>query len=80
MANVLVRECTHEDLESILELNALWEAEGVSYGSFQETRKEFLAYLERFQKYFMVAESDGRIVGYVNGSARVNDKIPVLPM
>jgi ribosomal protein S18 acetylase RimI-like enzyme len=46
-----------------------------TYGS----REDFMADFERFQKYFLVAESDGQIVGYINGSVHVNEKVEVLP-
>lgn len=79
MTKVLIRECAHEDLESVFQLTKLWEQEGVSYGSFIISREDFIAYFERFQKYFLVAESDGHVVGYINGSVFVNDKVEVLP-
>lgn len=79
MKNVLIRECTHQDIESIFQLDHLWDEENVAYVFTYGTREEFIADFERFQKYFLVAESDGQIVGYVNGSVLVNEKVAVLP-
>ena len=79
MQQVLIRECTHQDLESIFQLDHLWDEEGVAYVFTYGTREEFIADFERFQKYFLVAESDGQIIGYINGSVRVNTKVEVLP-
>jgi ribosomal protein S18 acetylase RimI-like enzyme len=79
MKNVLLRECTFQDIDNIFQLDQLWEEENVSYVFTQVSREDFLAEFERFQKYFLVAESDGRIVGYINGSVRNNEKLEVLP-
>ena len=77
MTNVLIRECRHQDLESILELDKLWNDEGVAYVWYgnQDLIRDF----ERFPKYFLLAESDGCIVGYVNGSVQANETVKVLP-
>ncbi len=79
MKTVLIRACTHQDLESIFQLEPLWDEENIAYVFTYENREEFLADFERFQKYFLVAESDGQIVGYVNGSVLVNEQVEVLP-
>jgi ribosomal protein S18 acetylase RimI-like enzyme len=79
MSKVLIRVCTHQDIDGIFALDKLWDEEGVSYFFTYGSREDFLADFERFQQYFLVAESDGEIVGYVNGSVLVNDKLEVLP-
>ena len=79
MNPVLIRECTHQDLESIFQLDQLWDEEGVAYVFVYGSREDFMADFERFQKYFLVAESDGQIIGYINGAVRVNEKLDVLP-
>jgi N-acetylglutamate synthase-like GNAT family acetyltransferase len=71
----LIRECTHQDLESLFQLDQLWDEEGVAYVCTSGTREDF----ERFQKYFLAAESNGQIIGYINGVVRVNEKADVLP-
>ena len=78
MTNVSIRECARQDLEGVFELDKLWREEGVAhiwYGS----RDDVMAAFDRFQNYFLVAESDGRIVGYINGSIRTNETVDVLP-
>lgn len=78
MTDVLIRGCTAQDLEAVCQLDDLWNAEGVAhvwYGS----RDDVIADFERFPQYFLVAESGGRIVGYVNGSVRINETVDVLP-
>jgi ribosomal protein S18 acetylase RimI-like enzyme len=79
MKKVLIRGCTHQDIEGIFELDKLWDEEGVAYFFTYGSRAEFVADFERFQEYFLVAESEGQIVGYINGSVLVNEKVEVLP-
>jgi hypothetical protein len=75
MQQVLIRECTHHDLDSIFQLDRLWDEEGVAYVFTYGTREDFMADFERFQKDFLVAESNGQIIGYINGAVRVNEKV-----
>jgi ribosomal protein S18 acetylase RimI-like enzyme len=79
MKNVLIRECNRQDLEGIFQLDKLWDEEGVAYIFDYGSREDFIADFERFQKYFLVAESEGQIIGYINGSVLVNDRVEVLP-
>jgi ribosomal protein S18 acetylase RimI-like enzyme len=79
MKKVIFRECTYRDIDSIFELDKLWDEEGVAYFFTYGSREDFIADFERFQKYFLVAESEGQIVGYINGSVLVNEKVKVLP-
>jgi ribosomal protein S18 acetylase RimI-like enzyme len=79
MKKILIRECTHRDLDSIFQLDQLWDEEGVAYVFTYGSREDFIADFERFQEYFLVAESEGQIVGYINGSIRVNEEVEVLP-
>ena len=77
MKKVTIRQCTHEDVDAIFQLDNAWEEEGVSYVFIPVSREDFMTDFERFEKYYFVAESEGRIVGYVNGSVRVNEKVPL---
>ena len=79
MKKIHIRSCTHQDIDSIFELDKLWDEEGVAYFFTDISRDDFLADFERFKEYFLVAESGGQIVGYINGSARANEKVEVLP-
>ena len=78
MKDVLIRECTSQDLDGILELEQLWNDEGVAY-VWYGNREVLIADFERFPEYFLLAESDGCIVGYVNGSVRANETVEVFP-
>ena len=78
MKNVLIRGCTDQDLEGVFQLDNLWNKEGVAY-VWYGNRDDLIADFERFPKYFLVAESGARIVGYVNGSVRANETVEVLP-
>jgi ribosomal protein S18 acetylase RimI-like enzyme len=79
MQHVLIRECTRHDLDSILHLDQLWDEEGVAFVFTYVSRADLSADFERFPAYFLVAEHDGQIVGYINGSVRINEKVEVLP-
>lgn len=76
---VRIRPCTHQDFESIFELDKLWHEEGVAYSWADYSQEDFIAEFERFPEYYLVAENDGQTIGYVNGSVRVNEKVEVLP-
>ena len=80
MENVLIRECTHKDIDEVLQLDRQWEKENIAHEFMFISREEFIADLERFQTYFLVAESNGSVVGYINGSVRLSQEgVPVIP-
>jgi ribosomal protein S18 acetylase RimI-like enzyme len=79
MENVLIRECTYNDIDAVLQLDVQWEQENIAHDFIPISREEFIAHLKSFQIYFLVAESDGGIVGYVNGSVHIAQEVPVLP-
>jgi ribosomal protein S18 acetylase RimI-like enzyme len=70
MEKDLIRECTHKDIDEVLQLDRLWEQENIAREFEFVSREEFAANLERFQTYFLVAESNGSLVGYINGTVR----------
>ena len=80
MENVLIRECTHEDVDEVLQLDRQWEEENIAREFVFVSREEFIADLERFQTFFLVAESNGSLVGYINGSVRLSrEGVAVIP-
>ena len=79
MENVLIRECTLQDIEDILQLDRQWDQENIAFEFIDVSREEFIADLERFQPYFLVATSDEEIVGYINGSVRLSQGVAVIP-
>ena len=78
MTKIVIRECTDEDLTRVLELDKLWNEEDIAYVWYGE-RYDLVAEFDRFRRYFVGAESEGRIVGYINGSLRTNETVDVLP-
>jgi hypothetical protein len=58
MQQVLIRECTHNDVDAIFQLDRQWDQENIAYEFLYVSREEFIANLECFQAYFLVAESD----------------------
>ena len=81
LSQVTIRPCTDDDIESIVQLDRLWDEEGVAYVFVYSSKDEFLSDFERFREYYWVAESEGEIIGYINGSVRVNEnqKVAILP-
>ena len=79
MEPVRIRACTHEDIDAVLQLDRQWEQEHIAHDFRPISREEFLAHLERFPAYFLVAESDRGIVGYVNGSVHRSTGVAVIP-
>lgn len=79
MENFHIRQCTLDDIEAIFQLDSEWEQESVSYEFIQVSREDFITQFERFQKYHLVAEKEGSIIGYVNGSVRQGDKSAIIP-
>ena len=53
MDNVYIRECDYQDLESIQQLDQLWDGENVSYVFIYENPEQFYGNFERFRKYFL---------------------------
>lgn len=43
------------------------------------SREAYLTVLERFPAYFLVAEHDGRLVGYIHGSLQRSAPVEVIP-
>jgi ribosomal-protein-alanine N-acetyltransferase len=80
MENVLIRECTHSDIDAVLQLDTQWAQENIAHDFMPISRAAFIAHLKSFQQYFLVAESHhGGVVGYANGSVHVAQGMPVIP-
>lgn len=79
MRQVNVRGYSINDITSLVELEQQWEQERNAYDDFRPLgRAGFLATLERFSAYFLVAELDDEIVGYIRGSLHSIAPVPVL--
>jgi len=80
MEQVRIRACTPHDIDSVIALERQWEQEEIAYGDFNPMSREvYLAILERFPEYFLVAESDGQLVGYSHASTDREQRVEIIP-
>jgi ribosomal protein S18 acetylase RimI-like enzyme len=80
MEQVRIRTCTLDDIDSVIALERQWEQEEIAYGDFNPMRREaYVAILERFPAYFLVAERDGQLVGYIHASTDHEQRVEVIP-
>ena len=80
MEQVHIRACTLSDIDAVIGLERQWEQEEIAYGNFNPmTRQAYTAILERFGAYFLVAESDGQLVGYIHASVHHDKPVEVIP-
>jgi ribosomal protein S18 acetylase RimI-like enzyme len=80
MEQVRIRQCTQDDIDAVIGLERQWEQEEIAYGDFNPlSREDYLAVLGRFPTYFLVAESDGHLVGYIHGCVQRDKPVEVIP-
>ena len=80
MEQVHIRACTPADIDSVIALERQWEQEEIAYGNFNPMSREmYMAILERFPAYFLVAESNGQLVGYIHASVHHDNPVEVIP-
>ncbi|HEU5101807.1 MAG TPA: GNAT family N-acetyltransferase [Roseiflexaceae bacterium] len=79
MTTIDIRPCTHDDIDALLALESEWEREGIAHIFVPISRDEFAASLTQFPEYFLVAEHNGRIIGYVNGSVQLGTTETIIP-
>jgi ribosomal protein S18 acetylase RimI-like enzyme len=80
MGEVRIRACTHQDLDAVIDLERQWEEEGSAYGNFNPlSRDDYASFLERFPSFFLVAECDGQLVGYIHASVWHDQPVEVIP-
>jgi ribosomal protein S18 acetylase RimI-like enzyme len=80
MAHVRIRACTPADIDGVIALERQWEQEDIAYGDFNPmSREDYVAILERFPAYFLVAEHDGRLLGYIHASVQRDKPLEVFP-
>lgn len=78
--HVHIRPCTLQDIDAVIGLERQWEQEDIAYGDFNPmSREAYVVILERFPAYFLVAESDGQLVGYIHASVQRAKSIEVIP-
>jgi ribosomal protein S18 acetylase RimI-like enzyme len=80
MEQVHIRACLPNDIDNVIALERQWEQEEIAYGDFNPmSREAYVAILERFPDYFLVAESDGQLVGYIHASVHHHKPVEVIP-
>lgn len=77
MNTINIRICTRHDIDAILTLDREWEREDIAHVFVPISRDEFITHLAQFPSYFWVAEDNGRIVGYINGSFSLEPQKPL---
>lgn len=76
MNEVLIRQATEADIFSIHQLQQEWFEENNTHGYMPDSPGQTM---NRLGEYFLVAESDYHIVGFVAGSVRVSEDMSVIP-
>lgn len=79
MTTIDIRGCTPADIDAVLALDAEWEREGVAHRFVPISRDEFSNNLAQFPDYFLVAEHDGQVVGYINGTLQLGAEDTIIP-
>jgi ribosomal protein S18 acetylase RimI-like enzyme len=80
MEQVRIRACRPTDIAGVMALERQWEQEDIAYGNFNlMSREDYVAILEHFPAYFLVAEHDGQLVGYIHASVQRDKPLEVLP-
>ncbi len=79
MENVCIRECTRDDIDEVYQLDVQWAREDITHGFISSAREEFINWLDQARSYFLVADIDGCIVGYTNGSVHASKGLAVIP-
>jgi ribosomal protein S18 acetylase RimI-like enzyme len=72
----LIRQAGESDVQSISRLQQLWFEEGSVYGFVPESREQVKAALST---YFLVAETNNEIVGFISGSVHLSQGVAVIP-
>jgi GNAT superfamily N-acetyltransferase len=73
----ILREVKPEDLATIHQLQKAWAAEGISYG-YEAAPLDGLA--RQVGPYFLLAELEGAVVGFISATVRVSEGLAVVPV
>lgn len=80
MKQATIRAGVAQEIDAVVELERQWEREQIAYGDFSPLGREgLLAALERFPTYFLVAERNSELLGYIRASLHQGALVPVLP-
>ncbi|MHB0935384.1 MAG: GNAT family N-acetyltransferase [Armatimonadota bacterium] len=75
-SRTIVRDAVRDDMDVVHTLCAAWEGEEITYGL---TATPVEALEAQLGPYFLVAEAEGEIVGYVTGSVHASEGMAVIP-
>lgn len=75
MDKLLIRECTLGDLDYVESLQHQWVKEDITLG-LVPVEKSYLQ--AKLGKYFFVAESNSKIIGFVYGSTHTADNMAIM--
>jgi ribosomal protein S18 acetylase RimI-like enzyme len=79
VSTITIRACITDDIEAVLNLDRAWEQEAIAHIFAPISRDEFIATLTQFPRYFLVANNNGRIVGYINGTIQHGTTETIIP-
>ena len=68
MSEILIREAAPSDLEAVMDLTGVWEAENITYGLRRDTPEDLEGCV------VWIAEEKGRIVGFAAGREDVSKR------
>ena len=66
-----IRKAGKNDFAQILLMQKEWEKENITYGYVEDKEENLLKYIG---DYFLVAEKDGKVIGYMLCEIKENDK------
>jgi GNAT superfamily N-acetyltransferase len=76
MDSVIIRPAAHTDIDGVRLLQQEWAREEITHGFVPEGEA---ALRRALGPYFLVAEVDGELAGFVTGSENVSDGAAVVP-
>ena len=76
MKRFSIRKAAIGDIEKVCDLESHWVKEGITYGLVESTEEDFI---ECLKGYFLVAEMDSRMVGFIAGGTKKSDGLAVVP-
>jgi ribosomal protein S18 acetylase RimI-like enzyme len=74
--NILISDCSLDQIEQVLELQRTWAKEGITIG-FVPAAREYL--LDKLGPLFIVASDNGRVVGFAYATAHISKDMAVIP-
>ena len=72
----LIRTCEHNDIQAICDMEKQWAQDEITYGYVPDNPIELI---ESLGAYFLVAELEGKIVGYIRGKIKTSKDNSIMP-